>query len=464
MKTFVNLLVIILVLPACSNLSTIKNENNNVSFTSLLNEMTDLKTLMETPAPNYKCVQFSSYDRKSTDPNIKSDSNWFANFDIGQYIRVETNNGTAEYVMADVDGPGAVVRIWSANAEGTIRIYLDNSDKPEIEIPMKELLYGKNKLFPPPIAGVRGIGQNCYMPIPYSKHCKITSSTKMVYYQVNCRVYDKSVNVKTFSLKQLDESLDIVKKTAKILKSPEKLLFNPTDKSENKGTIGLKPGASFVCGDDLAGNKNELIYNFECKILKGDLEKTLRGCFLEITFDNSKKSSVQAPLGDFFGTAPGLNKFKSLPLGVLDDGTMYCHFLMPFKKNVDFKFTNTTTNEISLNYKICSMPYKWTEQSQYFCAKWRSLFNQPTQPRIDWTLFDCNGKGKYVGNVYQISNPVVNWWGEGDEKIYIDGEKFPSTFGTGTEDYYGYAYCWYEPFTHAYHNQVRVDGPANFVV
>ncbi len=64
--------------------------------------------------------------------------------------------------------------------------------------------------------------------------------------------------------------------------------------------------------------------------------------------------------------------------------------------------------------------------------------------------------------MYQISNPVANWWGEGDEKIYIDNENFPSTFGTGTEDYYGYAYCWYEPFTHAYHNQVRVDGPANF--
>ena len=48
---------------------------------------------------------------------------------------------------------------------------------------------------------------------------------------------------------------------------------------------------------------------------------------------------------------------------------------------------------------------------------------------------------KYVGNMYQISNPVPNWWGEGDEKIYIDGEKFPGTFGTGTEDYYGYAYC-----------------------
>jgi len=462
MKTFVQLLAIFFLLPACSNVCIKKIENKNVTLVSMLNEMTDLVTLMEVPSPDYKCVQFSSYDRKSTDPNNKSDTNWFANLDIGQYIRVETNNGSVEYVMADVDGPGAVVRIWSANAEGTIKIYLDKSDKPEIVMSMKELLYGNNKLFPPPIAGVHGLGQNCFMPIPYAKHCKITSSANMVYYQVNCRVYENAANVTTFSLKKLEENFDSLKKTMEILESPEKLLFNPIDKNESKGTTVLKPGASFACRDDLADNKNELIYNFECKILKGDLEKTLRGCLLEVTFDNMGKPSVQAPLGDFFGTAPGLNKFESLPLGVLDDGTMYCHFLMPFKKKAEFKFTNTTTNEISLNYKICSMPYEWTKLSQYFCAKWRALFNQPTQPRIDWNLFNCKGKGKYVGNMYQISNPVANWWGEGDEKIYIDGEKFPSTFGTGTEDYYGYAYCWYDTFYHAYHNQVRVDGPANF--
>ena len=464
MKILVSILVIILMLTACSNLSIKKIENKNVTFVSLLNEMTDLKSLMEVPAPDYKCVQFSSYDRKSTDPNNKSDTNWFANGDMGQYIRVETNNGSVEYVMTDVDGPGAVVRIWSAvaDAEETIKIYLDNSDKPEIEMPMNELLYGKNKLFPPPIAGARGLGRNCYMPIPYAKHCKITLSAKAVYYQVNCRVYENETNVKTFSLKQLEENFDVVKKTMKILNSPEKLLFNPIDKSESKGTIVIKPGNSFVSGNELSKNENEIIYNFECKILKGDEEQTLRGCLLEITFDNMNKKSVQAPLGDFFGTAPGLNKFESLPLGVLDDGTMYCHFLMPFKKKATFKFTNTTTNEISLNFKICSMPYEWTDRSQYFCAKWRTLFNQPTKPRIDWTLFDCKGKGKYVGNMYQISNPVPNWWGEGDEKIYIDDEKFPSTFGTGTEDYYGYAYCWYDTFSHAYHNQSRVDGPANF--
>ena len=56
------------------------------------------------------------------------------------------------------------------------------------------------------------------------------------------------------------------------------------------------------------------------------------------------------------------------------------------------------------------------------------------------------------------------WWGEGDEKFFVDGEKFPSTFGTGSEDYFGYA--WSNPtlFQHAYHNQPIAMGNKGHIV
>jgi hypothetical protein len=60
-----------------------------------------------------------------------------------------------------------------------------------------------------------------------------------------------------------------------------------------------------------------------------------------------------------------------------------------------------------------------------------------------------------------LMNPSPAWWGEGDEKIFVDGERFPSWFGTGSEDYYGYAWSDPTPFRHAYHNQTRCDGPGN---
>ena len=57
--------------------------------------------------------------------------------------------------------------------------------------------------------------------------------------------------------------------------------------------------------------------------------------------------------------------------------------------------------------------------------------------------------------------PGAAWWGEGDEKIYVDGEAFPSLFGTGTEDYFGYAWSTTETFAHAYHAQTRAPGAAS---
>src|SRR5262249_15664528 len=68
----------------------------------------------------------------------------------------------------------------------------------------------------------------------------------------------------------------------------------------------------------------------------------------------------------------------------------------------------------------------------------------------------------FVGTHLHFINPVKGWWGEGDEKIFVDGEKFPSTFGTGSEDYFGYAWGNPQRFEHAYHNQPHVDGPGTY--
>ena len=60
-----------------------------------------------------------------------------------------------------------------------------------------------------------------------------------------------------------------------------------------------------------------------------------------------------------------------------------------------------------------------------------------------------------------IFNPTPAWWGEGDEKIYVDGEPFPSTIGTGTEDYFGYAWGDNHPYANPFHAQTRCDGPGS---
>jgi len=97
----------------------------------------------------------------------------------------------------------------------------------------------------------------------------------------------------------------------------------------------------------------------------------------------------------------------------------------------------------------------------HFHANWRHDCPLDTTNKRDWNYVEVQGKGVYMGDVLAVVNPVEAWWGEGDEKVYVDGEKFPSHVGTGTEDYYGYAWCTPEFFSDPFHAQPRAEGPGN---
>ena len=93
----------------------------------------------------------------------------------------------------------------------------------------------------------------------------------------------------------------------------------------------------------------------------------------------------------------------------------------------------------------------------YFHAAWRGQYPVPTRPYSDWNYVTLKGRGVYVGDTLTVMNPVERWWGEGDEKIWVDGEDFPSIFGTGTEDYYAYSWGGVSTdfYEHPFHAQPR---------
>src|SRR6185436_11425452 len=99
------------------------------------------------------------------------------------------------------------------------------------------------------------------------------------------------------------------------------------------------------------------------------------------------------------------------------------------------------------------------KDSLLFHAGSRARHVFPARPFVDWHVAGLEGRGHYVGTLLNVENPPgAGWWGEGDEKISVDGEAFPSLFGTGTEDYFGYAWSTPERFEHAYHAQTAAAG------
>jgi len=425
-----------------------------ITTKSLLAEMTDLASMAEFPCPAYTCKQFSSYDRGAKSPS----ENWFANGDCGQYLRIEQREGRKEHVMMDTAGPGAIVRIWSANPAGTLRIYLDGSDQPVLTAAMSDLLGGNFPGLPRPIAGEYSKGWNLYFPIPYAQHCKVTSDAGNFYYHVNYRTYPAGTPVVSFAAPQVESLAADIEAAIARMSQPRQMPVAAGAQTQTFD-LTLEPGQSASLARQ-HGPRAISRFRVRWTASEDRDEPALRSTLLEMAFDG--QTTVMAPLGDFFGTAPGLNVYGSLPLSVTDDGLLESRWFMPFQNSAEVRVRNLGAAPVRVRGETVTEPYSWTDASLLFHAKWRAQFDVPTEPKIDWNYLTAQGRGVFAGVAFAIDNPVRAWWGEGDEKIYVDGEAFPSHFGTGTEDYYGYAWCFPDLFTHAFHNQTRCDGPGNF--
>ena len=158
---------------------------------------------------------------------------------------------------------------------------------------------------------------------------------------------------------------------------------------------------------------------------------------LRMFWDGSKRPAVETPVGDFFANSFGKrSEVVSLPVIVEDADSYNCFWHMPFRKSARIEVVNQSEKPISLLYynidwiKKASIP----DDTPYFYAQYRQEY--PAQNGKDYVILDTEGKGHYVGTVLSVRMRSPSWFGEGDEKIYIDGEEKASIWGTGTEDYF----------------------------
>jgi hypothetical protein len=158
---------------------------------------------------------------------------------------------------------------------------------------------------------------------------------------------------------------------------------------------------------------------------------------LRIYWDDSKRPAVEAPVGDFFANCFGKrSEVNSLPVIVEDADSYNCYWRMPFRRSARIEIENQSDKPIGLLYynidwiKKDNLP----GDTPYFYAQYRQEY--PVEKGKDYVVLETTGKGHYVGTVLAVRTRSPAWFGEGDEKIYIDGEAKPSIWGTGTEDYF----------------------------
>lgn len=157
---------------------------------------------------------------------------------------------------------------------------------------------------------------------------------------------------------------------------------------------------------------------------------------LRMYWDGAPTPAVEAPLGDFFGSGFGRRVEVNSAVTQVQGGDAYnCFWPMPFLTSAKITVTNESNKPFAaFYYNIDYTQEPVPEDFAYFCAKYRNEF--PTKLGGDYLIANIEGAGHYVGTVLSVRTRSPEWFGEGDEKIYIDGDEKPTIQGTGTEDYF----------------------------
>ncbi len=158
---------------------------------------------------------------------------------------------------------------------------------------------------------------------------------------------------------------------------------------------------------------------------------------LRIYWDDQEHPSVEVPVGDFF--ASGWCKFApvvSLPVCVNPGSAFNCYWPMPFRKRCRITMENISDDDVTLYYQVNYAAGSVAENAAYFHAQFRRV--NPLPYKDVYTILDgVTGHGRYVGTYMAWGVNNAGWWGEGEIKFYLDGDReFPTICGTGTEDYF----------------------------
>lgn len=158
---------------------------------------------------------------------------------------------------------------------------------------------------------------------------------------------------------------------------------------------------------------------------------------LRMFWDGSPEPAVESPVGDFFAAGFGQRMpVCSIPVQVEGGASYNCFWPMPFRESARVEVENQSSKPLALLYYNLD----WIERTSlpadtpYFHARYRQEY--PAAAGRDYVILETEGRGHYVGTVLSVRTRSPGWFGEGDEKISVDDDAYPSIWGTGTEDYF----------------------------
>lgn len=387
-------------------------------------------------------LQLSSFDRSGGD------------FDIS----TGNKNGTggclapsgAGCVIAEDHGAGEVDSIWltrdggNLRAIGNIRVELDGQTV--LDTPVQSLVDGQlGAPFVWPLvanAGESPGGDYIKVPMPYRRSMRISVESHVEYYHVDYRQFPTAEGVSTFS--PADRAVDVLDRF-RAAGTVDPKPSAPGEVHSNR-VIGLPGGAEQTIAESTGPASISALRLY----LPAPADQPLTGLRLRIEFDG--RTTVDSPLGEFFGAGLGPTPVRSLMFAAFPqpDGSMalWCWWPMPFARSARVSLANTGAGPVSgIAAEVTTTPdARWagalaSGRAGYFTARSHA---GPTILGQDWLFADEQGRGKFVGVSQTIRGQRTRtafsdnapYFLEGAERVYTDGAASPQWYGTGTEDLY----------------------------
>ena len=463
-----------------------------MTYRELLSRLTDLHLLMHKSSPNEHSGCMSSYDRASRfDESTGTYINWDANDDGSGRIRTLPDGSIVAF---EQEGPGVIWRIWSAlPQQGHMRVYIDDNALPAVDTPFMDWFEKQPGDIPPlnlsELSMRLSRGRNSFIPIPFQKRCRVELAPEWgAYYHFTYTLFDRGTVMPSYQERFNRDGMMALAETDRLLYERGEAI-RP---NERLCEASVAPGGTVQM---LALTGAGLIEELALDSTGADISRLL----IRMYWDGRERPAVEAPLGEFFGGAPGYAHYRCLPMS-MERAQFTCRFPMPYSEGCRIEVVNLsgTAQTVRMHIAVDTSFVPDSDTLRFHAKFHRGYFGPVDAARFapgaerwpDWPLLLVHGAyGRFIGvhlHVYDTWHPpkeeaaswwygawdrktVDWWWGEGDEKFFVDGECFPSTFGTGSEDYIGYAWAAEPPFArfdspYACLNAMPIDGNGHTAV
>lgn len=423
---------------------------SGTSWASELTRCRDLNRLAQPLEPYERSLHFSSSATPDKVGLAHLAPEILGDMDHGFFLRVEEKGAFTDAVLAETSGPGMVSWVWSANPMGELLLYIDDPNTPAVTMPFKDFIRGKFLPVRFPFAAVTANGFNLHFPVIHSTYLKLVlrvpdkKQLAAFYYQI---AWDALAGpVEPFNPEQIRQQKPFLRQTAKQLMNPA------TPAAAAKQVVAPPRQAIEIFRTETAGVMDSLQ-------IEAPSKKALSALRIKAFWDAAQPAAVDCPLHLLAGVSSDFENVDSLPLTV-DGNRLSIRWPMPFGAGSRLVLINEQAKEIPLNIRISVS--KETPSALRFHTRHARFQGLRTDAPNVLTLADISGAGRIAGCAINVRSCTDQWWGEGDQIIRLDDLHNPAWRGTGTEDYFGFAWCSTKEFNHPFRGQSRVVRHADY--